>query len=255
VDSFFAGPTKAAILIPFIQIQSLMSKVLIVRFSSIGDIIQCMSVVGGIKHQWPDAELHWVTRSDMASLLKIDPRIDEIWEYDKKSGFGKLLKLFVQLRKQGFTHVYDAHSNIRSTILWWVFKLGFSPAKWVTRRKDRLKRLLLFSFGINLFPKPFRSFVSFQKPLNKWGVTLFDSSFNGWRFPEAVVEKVEALLHPSNSTDLIVLVPSAAWELKRWPVSYWQALVGLLPTQRFVVLGGPADVFCADIAAVHPIGW
>jgi ADP-heptose:LPS heptosyltransferase len=252
VDSFFAGPTKAAILIPFIQIQSLMSKVLIVRFSSIGDIIQCMSVVGGIKHQWPDAELHWVTRSDMASLLKIDPRIDEIWEYDKKSGFGKLLKLFVQLRKQGFTHVYDAHSNIRSTILWWVFKLGFSPAKWVTRRKDRLKRLLLFSFGINLFPKPFRSFVSFQKPLNKWGVTLFDSSFNGWRFPEAVVEKVEALLHPSNSTDLIVLVPSAAWELKRWPVSYWQALVGLLPTQRFVVLGGPADVFCADIAAVAP---
>lgn len=238
--------------IPLVQIHSLMSKVLIIRFSSIGDIIQCISVVGGIKHQWPDAELHWVTRSDMASLLKIDPRIDKIWEYDKKSGLSKLLKLFVQLRKQDFTHVYDAHSNIRSTILWWVFKFGFSSSKWVTRRKDRLKRLLLFRFGINLFPKPFRSFVSFQKPLSKWGITSFDNSFKDWKFPESVALKVDDMLKPMNGNDLIALVPSAAWELKRWPVSYWQELVRLLPTHRFVVLGGPTDDFCADIAAVAP---
>jgi ADP-heptose:LPS heptosyltransferase len=229
-----------------------MQKILIVRFSSIGDIIQCMSVVGGIKHHWPQAELHWVTRSDMAPLLKIDPRIDKIWEYDKKSGFKKLLRLFIALRKQGFTHVYDAHSNIRSNVLWCVFKLTLNNAKWVTRRKDRIKRLLLFSFRINLFPKPFRSFVSFQKPLAKWGITSFNQQFSGWDFPAAVSEKIDKMMVVDRPDKQIALVPSAAWELKRWPVEYWKQLVVLLPQHLFVVLGGPTDHFCAEIAQAAP---
>jgi ADP-heptose:LPS heptosyltransferase len=227
-----------------------MKKVLIIRFSSIGDIIQCMSVVGGIKNRWPNAQLHWATRSDMASLLKIDSRIDKIWEYNRKDGFVKFIRFAYLLRKEGYTHVYDAHSNIRSMLTWLVFKLCFASATWITRRKERIKRFLLFQFRLNLFPKPYRSFESFQKPLQKWDVCDFNMDFYGWQFPKEVEEKVVALLEPVNRNGFIALVPSAAWELKRWPVGYWQDLVRLLPSQRFVVIGGPTDDFCADIAAV-----
>jgi heptosyltransferase-2 len=235
-----------------------MTRILIIRFSSIGDIIQCMSVVGGLKQQFPDAQLHWVTRKDMSSLLRIDPRIDKIWEFDRKDGFVKLIRLAFQLRKLGFTHVYDAHSNIRSNL----FKFIFCPVgvcrlmgrlKMVTRHKDRFKRLLLFQFGVNLFPKPFRSFESFQRPLEKWNVTNFDQNFEGWHFPEQVVTKVDTLLRSfSKEPNLITLVPSAAWELKRWPVNYWQQLVQLLPQCKFVILGGPGDLFCAEIRDAAP---
>ncbi|MFT3741005.1 MAG: glycosyltransferase family 9 protein [Breznakibacter sp.] len=231
-----------------------MEKILIIRFSSIGDIIQCMSVSGGIKQRFPNAQLHWVTRSDMASLLKIDPRIDFIWECDRKAGLGQFLTLAFRLRKEGFTHVYDAHSNIRSNILRAIFLCTFSSCKWVTRYKNRIKRLLLFKFRLNLFPKPFRAFESFQKPLSKWGIQNFPHLTTNVLFPMQVQNKVKGLLDGfwGDSTNWIVLVPSAAWELKRWPVEYWIRLIELLSTYRFVVLGGPSDTFCEEIEKTDP---
>lgn len=233
---------------------TIMEKILIVRFSSIGDIIQCMSVSGGIKQRFPDSQLHWVTRSDMASLLRIDSRIDRIWEYDRKTGLTYFIKLAFALRKEGFTHVYDAHSNIRSNILKVVFLATFSRCKWVTRYKNRIKRLMLFQFGVNLFPKPFKAFESFQKPLAKWGIHHFPQLTHNVSFPWAVEDKVDGLLGEGlvGSSQWIALVPSAAWELKRWPVGYWQQLVRLLPDHKFVVLGGPADTFCEEIRSVAP---
>ncbi len=42
-----------------------MTKFLIIRFSSIGDIIQCMGIIGGIRERFADVEIHWITRKDM----------------------------------------------------------------------------------------------------------------------------------------------------------------------------------------------
>ncbi len=236
-----------------------MKKILIIRLSSIGDIIQCMSVVGGIKKSYPEAELYWIVRKDMASLIRIDPRINHILEFDRKEGVAGILKMALHLRKEKFDLIYDAHSNIRSNIL----KLILCPfglcnllrRKLVTRHKDRLKRLLLFHFGINLLPKPFiRAFASFRKPLNKVGIKDFDTDFSEWYFPEETEQKINSLLLSNipEGRKWITLVPSSAWELKRWPVNYWQKLVELLPGYHFAVLGGPADTFCEDIRSVAP---
>lgn len=231
-------------------------KILIIRFSSIGDIIQCMAVTSGIKKAFPDAELHWVARRDMASLLRIDSDINHIWELDRASGIKGLLQLAFQLRREGFTHVYDAHSNIRSSIYKFIIcplsTMGiWSQPQLVTRHKDRLKRLLLFSFRVNLLPKPFRAFESFQKPLKKWFVTSFPQKERGWMFPNDVLDKVRLMMGVSDEP-LVALVPSAAWELKRWPVEYWQQVVRLSGHRRFVVLGGPQDAFCQDITDAAP---
>lgn len=228
-------------------------KILIIRFSSIGDIIQCMSVVSGIHHRYPDAEIFWVTRKDMASLLKIDSRIHHIIEYDRNSGILAFLKLAFSFRKMDFTHVYDAHSNIRSNILKWILNpFGTGNINIITRRKDRFKRFLLFHLGINRFPQPFRSFESFRKPLKKWDIAHFPDDNQKLVFPSPVIEKVRMLLSPVEGKKWITLVPSAAWELKRWPVKYWQELVNLKQDYHFVVTGGPGDDFCEEIRATAP---
>ena len=238
----------------------MMDKILIIRLSSIGDIIQCMSVVTGIRNKYPNAEIHWVVRSDMASLVKIDPRIDKLWEFNRKEGFRGVFKLGGKLKKEKFDLIYDAHSNIRSNIL----KLVLCPFgicnllkknKLVTRHKDRLKRLLLFKFGINLLPKPFKALDSFRKPIqNKWNINDFNTPFNDWKFPNDVQTKIEHLVLNQIPTNQkwITLVPSAAWELKRWPVGYWQKLIELKPDLHFVILGGPTDTFCEEIRSVAP---
>ena len=226
-----------------------MPKFLIIRFSSIGDIIQCMSVIDGIKKHFPDAEIHWVARKDMASFLKTDKRIGKIWAFDKKEGLKGLWRMAGQLQKEKFDYIYDAHSNIRSNIL----KLrllpifGHSPL-YALRSKERMKRILLFQLGINKFDKPFRGAVSYQKPLKKWGLSDFSSQYNDWYFPEEYPQKLDH--HIQDKT--ITLVPSANWEMKRWPVAHWQELIRLLPEYHFIILAGPADTFCEQIKDAAP---
>ncbi len=231
-------------------------KILVIRLSSIGDVLQCMSIVGGTKAQIPNAEIHWFVRSDIAPILELDPRIHKIWSFDKKLGLKGLWQLAKVLKKEHFTYVYDAHSNIRSTILklkicpFWKRWLGIAP-QYAIRSKERLKRILLFKFRINKFPKPFRGMVSFQKPLYQFGITDFPMNFSQWNFPTATQEKLDKLVE-LELKNYICLVPSAAWELKRWDISYWKELIQLLPQQHFLIIGGPSDTFCEEIASVAP---
>ena len=226
-----------------------MTKFLIIRFSSIGDIIQCMGIIGGIRERFADVEIHWITRKDMVGTLSMDGRIDKIWAFDKETGLAGLLKMAADLGKEHFDYIYDAHSNIRSNIL----KLIVSPLPFVKpyvalRSKERGNRFLLFKLGINHFDKPFRGMVSFQKPLKKCGITHFPENYHDWQFTDEIRSKYENFV----TKDMVTLVPSANWEMKRWPVSYWKELVALLPEYRFVILAGPKDTFCEEIRSAAP---
>lgn len=226
-----------------------MPKFLIIRFSSIGDIIQCMGIIGGIEKHFPDAEIHWIARKDMSSFLAMDKRIHKIWAFDKTEGLKGLWRMAGTLRKERFDYIYDAHSNIRSNIL--KFKLlppGKSRSHYALRSKERLKRLLLFKFGINRFDWPFKGMESYRKPLRKWGITDFNDNYSDWYFPENFSQKLD----PWIGENTITLIPSANWEMKRWPVSHWQKLILLLPQYRFLILAGPGDTFCEEIQAVAP---
>lgn len=229
-----------------------MSKFLIIRFSSIGDIIQCMDVVNGIRNHFPGAEIHWLARADMAGFLGMDERIGRVWAFERATGLKGLLRMARALRREGFDYVYDAHSNIRSNV---VKAVVLPPWRWLTgrpryalRRKDRWKRFLLFRMGINRFEWPFRGVVSYREPLAKWGITNFERGATTWRFPVGIEGRFNGML----AGETVTLVPSANWPMKRWPVGHWQALVRLLGGYRFVVLGGPKDEFCEEIRAVAP---
>ena len=226
-----------------------MTKFLIIRFSSIGDIIQCMGIIGGIRERFADVEIHWITRKDMVGTLSMDGRIDKIWAFDKGTGLAGLLKMAADLRKEHFDYIYDAHSNIRSNILKLIVApLPFAKPYVALRSKERGKRFLLFKLGINHFDKPFRGMVSFQKPLKKWGITHFPDTYRDWHFPDEIRSRYEDFI----TKDMVTLVPSANWEMKRWPVAYWKALVALLPEYRFVILAGPKDTFCEEIRSAAP---
>ncbi len=227
-----------------------MPKFLIIRLSSIGDIIQCMSVIGGIKRRFPDAAIEWIAREDMAGVLAIDKRIDKVYPFARKGGLKGLLALARKLRTNRYDYIYDAHSNIRSSILKAVLlppARGYHPQH-VRRHKEYFNRFLLFRLGINRFDKPFRGMVSYRKPLRKWGITEFPDAPQEWNFPDGMAEKLGNLV----GDHTVTLVPSANWEMKRWPVNHWRTLIELLPEYDFLILAGPKDTFCEEIQAVAP---
>jgi len=235
-------------------------KFLIIRFSSIGDIIQCMTAVDGILNHYPDAEIHWIARKDMSSFLAMDQRIYKVWGFDRKNGFKGLLKQARQLKQEQFDFVYDAHSNIRSIVLKtvlvprWKRWFGIKP-QFSMRSKDRWKRILLFRFRIDRFPMPFRGMLSYRKPLEKWRINDYSMENNTWHFPDELISKMEQEVFAKKKGEtnkLITLVPSAAWLMKRWPVSHWQKLIQQMPDYHFMILAGPTDVFCNELEEIAP---
>jgi ADP-heptose:LPS heptosyltransferase len=227
-----------------------MRKVLIIRLSSFGDVVQAMAAPKTIKSQWPEAKVDWLVRSDFKELLEAHPFIDTVIAFDRKQKLSGYLKLCIELSKNKYTHVYDAHNNMRSRILGLFLlprRLVFLT-KFVRRSKQRLDRILLFKFQINRFPKPYVAQDSFLQPLQKWGLK---TNVVGPHFfiPAAVQNRVDALL-PSES--FACAVPSAAWVLKRWPISYWKDLLLLSETKNWAFLGGPDDAFIDSLCASVP---
>jgi lipopolysaccharide heptosyltransferase II len=226
-------------------------KILIVRFSSFGDVLQCLSVAGALTLRFPDAEIHWVTRDEFVPLVKTHPAINKVWSIGGKRDTAALLKLALELRAARFTHVYDAHNNLRSRVIGWVVRapFRFASVKFLRRSIFRFRRFLLFRFRINLFPQPFSGQQALLEPLRKWDVPAIAPTPQLWLSPH--VRQVVLKNYPFLQKPFIALAPSAAFELKRWPAENWKELIRSSPMQ-FVLLGGPKDGFLADFVEVAP---
>lgn len=208
-------------------------KILIIRFSSIGDLTQALSIPSFIKSYVPQAEIHFVTRKDFASLVENHPAIDRTWALDRREGWNGLVNLIRSLNAEKFSHIYDAHNNLRSFFI----RRFVRSEKTLVRPMMRWKRFLLLQWHINLFEKPFSGQRDLIKPLEKWGMTF--------RLPAPPQLFLNTSLPPhlEIAAPYVVLVPSAAHDLKRWPIEYWDQLVQQRPNHKFVVLAGPGDNF------------
>lgn len=225
-------------------------KVLIIRFSSFGDIVQAMSCLRPLKESG-QREIHWLTKSQFANVLDMSQDVDRVISFDKSLGMLGLIKLALDLRREGYTHIYDAHTNIRSRVVIFILSF-FREIQFARRTKDRLKRIALFKFRKNLFPWPFLGAISFLSPIREW------INFKGRRtnfqlnsqFKKEVIDKCEDLKTQLKLDKYVAIAPSAAWQMKRWPIEKWKRLVEICPDYKFAVLGGPQDDFCQEIAEI-----
>ncbi len=86
-----------------------MKKILLIRFSSIGDIVLTTPVVRCLKQQLPDAELHVLTKAVYRSIYAPNPYINKV--YDLK---GNMKELIAELREEHYDFIVDLHKNWRS---------------------------------------------------------------------------------------------------------------------------------------------
>lgn len=84
-------------------------KILVLRFSSIGDIVLTSPVLRCLKQQAKEVELHVATKSNFADLLRFSPHVDKVHELD-----GDLADLIRRLKAEGFDEVIDLHHNLRT---------------------------------------------------------------------------------------------------------------------------------------------
>ncbi|MBK9107554.1 MAG: glycosyltransferase family 9 protein [Saprospiraceae bacterium] len=118
------------------------SKILILRFSSIGDIILTTPVIRCLKQQ-TEAEIHYLTKSKFSELLADHPQIDKLWTFERD-----WTEIKTALLTEKFDLIIDLHKNIRSYHISWV--LGVK-----TLRFDKLnfRKWLAVVSKYNCLPK------------------------------------------------------------------------------------------------------
>jgi heptosyltransferase-2 len=119
------------------------TKFLILRFSSIGDIILTTPVTRCIKTQYPNAEIHFATKESFKVLVENNPYIDQFHL------LGKSLNEFIQsLQTEKFDFIIDLHNNLRTSII----KMSLFSAKSFSFDKLNLRKWLLVVLKINQMP-------------------------------------------------------------------------------------------------------
>lgn len=83
-------------------------KILIVRLSSIGDIVLTTPIIRRL-HAQRDVEIHYLTKARFRSVLEYHPEIHRLWTFESR-----LEEVMPQLKLEGFSEVIDLHRNLRS---------------------------------------------------------------------------------------------------------------------------------------------
>jgi len=117
-------------------------KILVVRFSSIGDIVLTTPVVRCLKTQIDNAEIHYVTKIQYQSILQDNPYIDKFILLQES-----LADLIQDLKKEKYDVVIDLHNNLRTRILKW--KLGVRSFSF---NKLNIEKWLMVNLKINHLP-------------------------------------------------------------------------------------------------------
>ena len=120
-----------------------MVKFLIVRFSSIGDIVLTTPVVRCLKQQVEEANIHFLTKKQYLPVVKNNPYIDKIHLLDNN-----FKKLTAELRKENFDYIIDLHKNLRTSRL----KINLKRISF-SFNKLNFKKWLLVNFKIHCLPK------------------------------------------------------------------------------------------------------
>lgn len=117
-------------------------KILVIRFSSIGDIVLTSPVVRCLKEQIKGLELHYLTKKSFEAVLAGNPHIDKLHFFENS-----LSECIVELKKEKFDHVIDLHHNLRTLLI--KNSLGVN-----SRSFDKLnwQKWLLVNFKKNILP-------------------------------------------------------------------------------------------------------
>ena len=202
-------------------------KFLIIRFSSIGDIVLTTPVIRCLKQQAAGAEIHFLTKKSFRSILEGNPYISKLHLLEDD-----LNALLPQLKGEKFDHVIDLHNNLRTMQV-----KRFLKVPHTSFNKLNIQKWLLTNFKVNRMP------AIHIVDRNLQTVQQFGVRNDGEGLDYFIPEKDEADIHQlplPHQFGYIGLVIGAALHTKKLPLQKLQELCSIID-HPIVLLGGPED--------------
>ncbi|MGB8657209.1 MAG: glycosyltransferase family 9 protein [Candidatus Zixiibacteriota bacterium] len=219
-------------------------KILVVRFSSLGDIVLTTPVIQALKSGFPNSHIFFLTKTQYADLFRDDLRMFSVSQFDKDGkhkGLRGFLRLVRELRSHDFDLLIDLHANLRSSL---VRHLTKSEVK-LKYDKRRLSRFLMVGLKF-LKTKPVRTIDSYLGVLEKLDIAPSDKAPYLY-LSKADIEFSEHFLleEKVKKDDIVVGVhPGARWETKRWDEAKFRQVCQVLVRKvncKILLLGDAGD--------------
>jgi len=216
------------------------AKFLIIRFSSIGDIVLTTPVIRCLKKQVPDAEIHFLVKNSFRSVIEHNPYIDKLqvlahsWEL-----------MIEELNTENYDYIIDLHHNKKTFRIKRALK-----KKSFSFYKLNIQKYFYTAFKINLLPK-IHIVDRYLKTVASFGVKNDGAGLNYFIASKEETKKED--IPVSHSAGYIACVIGAAHGTKRWPINKWKEFC-LKMNHPVILLGGPEDAANGDeIASVDSV--
>lgn len=229
----------------------MIKEVLIIRLSSIGDVMHCTPVARAIKTAWPECRITWLVGEVCADLIKYNPYVDE-YIVGSKERFEKHLKrcefkkawsmwqdLIARLSAKQFYAVLDVHG---------LFLTGVIAKKMKVERRiglydaRELNSLFMTETGQSTGRHITDRYLSVLGPLgiipnnNDMTLVVPDSAK---RFAADFLKQVDVI--PGEK--VVVLVPGTTWPSKNWPSEFFAITASLLASDfKIILCGGKSEI-------------
>lgn len=203
-------------------------KILIIRLSSIGDVVLTSPIVRSIRKCQPEAEVHFLTKAAYSGLLHSNPNIHKVHQFK-----GSLKETLANLEVENFDFILDLHQNLRSA--WIKLQLGIPAA---TYTKDRWP--ILSHTKLKWPPLPnshtveryARTLSALDCQLDNEGLELF--------LPEDAWKMAREIHHRNFNHPPVAVVLGGKFATKKWPLQHFIALLNQL-NEPVLLLGGPDE--------------
>ena len=216
------------------------SNILLIRFSSLGDLVLTTPIYRELRKIYPDSRLTLLTSEGFGRVLENNPHLDEIIYHHRKETRNDLEKLIDQLRLQKFDLIYDIHNSLRSRWIGWQLKRHApKPEHWLIEKRT-LARELQIRFGWAQFFNGKSQREQWLEPLRRHHTGALSTKTE--LFP-SVADKnyVKAWLNQNDLQDkpFVCIGASASFPLKCWPLQNFKKLIeNIIQSGISVVLVG-----------------
>ena len=224
-------------------------KILIIRFSSMGDVIIASPLIRVLRAAYPKAQIDFLVKSEYADLVRFNPHLSSIVEL-KTVDKDELKELKRSLCRTHYDIIFDIHNSLRSRYLLW-----FSGAKYTRVINKRvIRRFFLIKFKWNFYgniisvaDRYLETAKTFHISNDGQGLEIFVN--------EESVSTVKAMMgkYRLERYDLVIgLAPSARHYTKRWlPERYVELGTEIAKkfSAKLLIFGSKNEQdYCGDIA-------
>ncbi|MFH1195594.1 MAG: glycosyltransferase family 9 protein [bacterium] len=203
------------------------NRILVIRLSSLGDIILTTPVIRSLKKRYPAAAIDFLIRVEYSDVVKHNPNINSLHVFQRNS----IEKEFREIiRQKNYDLILDLQNNLRSRRVTAGFKGDIYRFK-----KPSFKKFLLVNFKINKLIPP----VSITQ--------RYADSFPGLQLDDAGAEifyHKQDQLELSGNENYIGICPGSRHFTKKWPEEYFIKLCRKLISENYkpLLFGGADDV-------------